>query len=550
MKPLTRPFSKINYILLITVCIIIFSCNSYYKASVANKKPETIDSLQLNNRYFVLRSGESSFYMKGVKLSSDKQTLQCILDSLPPEHQLHLSKGIRGNMRYKNTPAQLPVLNEVHLYIAQDNLIKAGDYTLTLDKVQKIEVLEKDRKRTTNSYVIGALGYTLGAFAVVGIIIAATKSSCPFVSAYNGTDFNVQGEIYGGAIYPQLVRHDYLSLKMAPAANGDLQIKISNELKEKQYTDIAELLVITHAKGTKVLSDESGNLYTVSKPQTAFSATLGNKDVRSALNEAGDNKLLYFDDSSTTNAGNELILGFNKSLQQNKARLILSLKNSYWLDFLYGDMIKGFGSYYPTFIKQQKKKPIDALKKWSRDQQIPLEISVETASGWKKITELTTIGPVTTREVVVQVDLSGTEGNITKIKLSSGFMFWEIDYAAIDYSNENNFTVQKINPYKATDETGKDVLSAFEKEDGVFLEQPLPGTVATLNYKWNKPADDKQTQSFILHTKGYYEHVREFTGKPNVKFLKQFTQPNAFAVYGKGMYRKLKNANLQSMAKN
>lgn len=537
-------------LLFVLIFIILPACHNYYKASSVNKKGQTIDSLQLQNRYFVLRSGSSSYYMKGIALSGDKKIIQCTLDSLPPEHKWHLQNGFKGKMRYKKTPEQLPILNEVHLYISQDNLIKPGDYTLQVEKVQKIEVLEKDKGRTTGSYVIGALGYTLGAVAVAAIIVAATKSSCPFVSAYDGKQFGLQGEIYGGAIYPQLVRNDYLPLKMALTSSDNLEIKISNELQEKQYTDIAELLVVTHDKASKVLADEKGNLYSINDPQWVTSATLGNKEVSAALKEAGDNQLLYFDDSTTTNAGNDLILSFNNVLQQKKAKLVLSLKNSYWLDYLYGDMIKGFGSYYHSFIKQQKKKPIDALKNWSREQQIPLEVSVETSAGWKKVTELTTIGPVATREVVVPIDLNETTGSITKIKLSCGYMFWEIDYAAIDYSTENNFTVQKINPYRATDETNKDVLSYFEKEDGIYLEQPVPGNIATLDYKWTPASSDNKTYSFILHTKGYYEHVREFKGKPNVKFLKQFIQPNAFAVYGKQLYKKLNTANLQNMAKN
>src|SRR5207237_9778106 len=144
------------------------------------------------------------------------------------------------------------------------NIKKSTDtLTLSLDRIQKIEVIEKDNKRTTNSYVIGAIGYTFGSLAVAAIIIVATKSSCPFVSANTGNEFELQGEIYGGAIYPQMARDDYMPLRMKPTAEGTLQVKISNELKEKQYTDFADLLLITHSENTKVLSDEKGNLYEI-----------------------------------------------------------------------------------------------------------------------------------------------------------------------------------------------------------------------------------------------------------------------------------------------
>jgi hypothetical protein len=96
--------------------------------------------------------------------------------------------GRGGNMRYKPGDSEdLPVLSEVHLYMPTIPAAAGQTVNLSLDQVQKIEVLERDRKRTTNSYVIGAIGYTLGAMAVALVIIAATKSSCPFVSAHDGT---------------------------------------------------------------------------------------------------------------------------------------------------------------------------------------------------------------------------------------------------------------------------------------------------------------------------------------------------------------------------
>ena len=189
---------------------ILPGCHNYYMATRAKDVTTSIDSLKSLDRFFILRNGDDAYYMKNIALSADRKTLECTLDSLPPQHQLHLQKGVKGKMQYrKSNPDEFPVLSEVHLYVPHDQVATSGNpYTLSLEKVQKIEVIEKDKKRTTNSYVIGAIGYTLGALAVAGIIIAATKSSCPFVSAYDGEQFALQGEIFGGAIYPHLERHD------------------------------------------------------------------------------------------------------------------------------------------------------------------------------------------------------------------------------------------------------------------------------------------------------------------------------------------------------
>jgi hypothetical protein len=538
--------------LLIPLFLLAISagCHNYYMATTKKKDPAVIDSLHTANRDFILRNGNNAYYMKMGAMSEDRKTVQVTLDSLSFIHQVYVNNGPKQNLKYKK-PAQEGVLNEVHFYIPYDSTIQIpSSYTLSLDKVQKIEVLEKDKKRTTNSYVIGTIGYTLGAMAVAIIIIAATKSSCPFVSADDGNSFSLQGEIYGGAIYPQLARHDYLPLKLAPSARGTYRIKISNELKEIQYTDMAELWVIEHQPGTKALAGANGELYSIAAPQAPVEATFRNRnDALKNIADANDLRLQYFDDTASRDGINELHVTFKKPAEAQKAKLLLTLKNSYFLDYLYGELAKGFGKYYATYMRKQHKKTAAELLKWVTEQKIPLEISLKTKHGWKKVQELTTIGPLTTRDVVVPLDLSEINSKELELRLSSGFMFWEVDAMAIDYSENTDFTVEKLPLSQAADETGKDIMSLLNKEDGQYLSQPEIGNVATLEYKAGKQQEG-MAYSYVFHTKGYYQHIRNFTGKADVKFLKQFTKPNAFPLYGMERYKQQHRANPLLFASN
>ncbi|WP_121353288.1 hypothetical protein [Flavisolibacter nicotianae] len=534
--------------------LLLSSCKNYYMARRVQPGQDAngeIDSLYNQARFFVLRTGSQAFYMKTMSLSSDQKTLTTTLDTLPPEHRLHLVNGRGGEMRYKKDDfADAGVLNEVHLYVPSMDVRAGETVNLSLDKVQKIEVLEKDKKRTTNSYVLGAIGFTLGTLAVAGVIIAATKSSCPFVSAYNGQEFLLQGEIYGGALYPQLARHDYLPLRMQPLADGTLQLKISNELKEKQYTDLSSLLVIKHDPGVKILPDENGKLYSVRSAAAPVSAKLGSgKDLLPFLLKENDQAVAYLDDQTTVDGSNTVSLQFTKAKKAKLAKLVLSLKNSYWLDQLYGELAQGFGRYYATYLDKQSKKPASQLVRWTKEQQIPLTVSLSAAGGWKKVADLTTTGPLANRSVVVPVDLSGVEGDIVNIRLSTGFLFWELDYAGIDFSANEAFGVEELSPAEARDERGQDVLAPLQREDNHFLEQPQIGNVATLVYK-PSPRDESKSYTYILHAKGWYRHVRDFTGKPNIAFLKQFTRPNAFPLYGRTRFRQIESQTLRMMAAN
>jgi hypothetical protein len=150
--------------------------------------------------------------------------------------------------------------------------------------------------------------------------------------------------------------------------------------------------------------------------------------------------------------------------------------------------------------------------------------------------------------MVVPVELPATGNDIIEIKLSAGFMFWEIDYAAMDFSKDNSFAIQKLSPVAARDEANINVLTKLTREDDLYLEQPEIGNVATLTYQGKINTDPGKKQTYILHAKGYYEHIRDFKHKPDVNFLGQFRKPNAFPVFGMQLYKKVKSESLQSLA--
>lgn len=300
-----------------------------------------------------------------------------------------------------------------------------------------------------------------------------------------------------------------------------------------------------------MLADEAGHLYSIGKPELPVSARLNNKPVNMAtLQQHHDHVLLPMDDTLYANGLNELELQFKKPAGATRAKLVLSLKNSYWLDYLYGELAKGFGKYYAWYLKQQNKRSPADLLSWVKEQQIPLELSVKTATGWQVVTRLTTIGPVATREVVVPLpETPAPDGTVT-VKLSSGFMFWEIDYAALDCTHDDAFTVKECAPIAALDELNHDVLPLLLQEDGKYCEQPVPGNIATLSYTYTPVTDSTHTQSFILHTKGYYTHVRHFQGGVNKAFLQPFKQPGAFTAFSLQRFKQLRRSQLEALSKN
>ena len=527
-------------VLLYTSALFIFACNQYYKVTPrayhnVQEKSTEIDSLRNANRYFILRNGADAYALSGISLSQDNQTLQAKLDTIPKDLTYHLGNKDRTRTSpvSKNTP-----LNQVHLFIDFDSTITYNTNSLALSKVKKIEIIEHDQRRTANASIGTGAAIVGGTLLLVGIIALATKSSCPFVSAYDGEGFSLQGEIYGGAIYPQLARNDYLPLKMRPLPDGSLQVKISNELKERQYTDMAHLWVITHRHNTQVFADEHGALHEVALSEKPVYAKLNEKkDVLESVSNANDDKLTLMDDSSRIDGVNDLVLRFKRTSNDTTALLLLTAKNSYFLDMLYGKIAQGLGTYYTSYVQEQKTKSAALLQQWIAEQKLPLQVSVKTGKSWAPVTMLPTIGPLASRQMLVPIPLPKAGSEEVEIKLSCGFYFWEIDEVKLAMKLPQQLEVQKLSPAKAIDHRGKGVTEQLAAQDKIFLEQPAIGDVTTITYKPKLSLKDGYKQTYILHANGYYEHIREFKNAPDIKFLSQFKSPGSMSKYGMELYQ-------------
>jgi len=167
----------------VTALTLMSSCSHYYKAvsvraNSSMQKAAAIDSLQKANRTLILRNGNGSFLINTAIINEKKNSIEFVLDSLPEKHRLHLTKGRKGKMKYYNKPNEIseagdkPVLTEAHIYTDTIANIITGKQDISINSIRRIEVIDKDSKRTTNSYVLGSV-ITVAAIAVIGAVIFA-----------------------------------------------------------------------------------------------------------------------------------------------------------------------------------------------------------------------------------------------------------------------------------------------------------------------------------------------------------------------------------------
>jgi hypothetical protein len=220
--------------------------------------------------------------------------------------------------------------------------------------------------------------------------------------------------------------------------------------------------------------------------------------------------------------------------------LILNAKNSLWLDYIYGEFTKLFGTAYNRFAEQRKRVLPEKSIQWMLDQGLLLSIYLETGNGWKFLDYFDMVGPLAARDLVMPIDLSDVKSDNLRIKLTCGQMFWELDYAAMDFTENLPVKIKYLDPTSAVDEKGTDVSKLLKAPDNLYLEQPEVGNEAVITYPEVTVTEGLAYTAF-LHSRGYYEYIRDYKTKPDVAYLKSFSKKGAFNEFSFQHYNKILN---------
>ena len=95
----------------------------------------------------------------------------------------------------------------------------------------------------------------------------AYPSSCPYLYAWNGKQFEFITDFMGGGEMgylespgryniPDPVEYVRMRSDQLKAKDGRYELRVTNELEEAMFVDRLQLLVVTHPSGTRGLSNE------------------------------------------------------------------------------------------------------------------------------------------------------------------------------------------------------------------------------------------------------------------------------------------------------
>jgi hypothetical protein len=162
-----------------------------------------------------------------------------------------------------------------------------------------------------------------------------------------------------------------------------------------------------------------------------------------------------------------------------------------------------------------------------------MKVYVEQGKEWKFIDIVDLVGPLAFRDVVVPIDVTNNSSDLIKIKLTAGFMLWDVDYVGMDYTTDENISVHYLNPSSAKTNDNKNVLNSISAKDDSYLAQRKTGDDVSITFQVPKNKTAGTQQDYIFYSRGYYNHVRDYKESPQLTTLLSFKMDGRFSKFSK-----------------
>ncbi len=372
--------------------------------------------------------------------------------------------------------------------------------TVDLREVTQVEVRSIAGWRT--AFLVG--GIILGILVVVAVIVAITKTSCPFVYVDGGGGLRFVGEAYSGATSRATQRDDLLPL---PALGTGPKVVLSNEARETQFTDLLELVVVDHPPGRRALATHDAAILVAGDGSPPIAAVdLDGRDTLAPLLEL-DGRTWQTDLGEVSRRSSPpvregLVLTFATPAGGDPRALVLDAGNTPWLDVVFGRFFALLGerleSYQDQTDQPEAREPTLA---WREREGVDLRVEMERGGRWERVAVVPTVGPASLRQFAVP--LPGTDGPVTRVRLTGGVGFWMADRIVLAPVEASRPVARTFLPARAVQSDGTDVRRSLATTDGDYQVLATRGERVDLAFELPAPAPGLVRDAF-LHTSGYY----------------------------------------------
>jgi hypothetical protein len=544
-------FRKFRIHAILCLPLFWFLCSGCFRHFYSTNTANQIDSASLMKlidaqKYFILHdlSNNRQYALNNIKIS--EENLVAEKASLPPEHELYEHPA---NSDHNAFPVKHQdwVLYEVHLY-SQNAGTDSLHVKIPLKDFGRIDVYKLDKKSTNRSKVGSIVGITLTTATVI-VAIAAISATNEAVNGVNNlktvncspqvfiTDHNesaLQGTLYSGAIAASLKRSDYLPLTLTENSGDKIRITIMGKDEEDIMLNSVQLMQVSHKENDQVLIDRKGNVLVYNKPARPVQVSIGpGQDQRSEI-IARDGNYYSFTNHTSEGTSSDILFDFSKPVQSTSGKLIINAKNSAWSYYLFNQFKSLYGNYYPDLILKKDKADSAQVLQCELDQFLPMLVSVKYKGAWKFVDYFPTAGISNSRDLIMNMDLEEfKDSNNIQVRLQTTYMFWDLDYAAMDFSTNNIYRTEFI-PASMVSLVNRDNESVDPELSGqhsnIFVRGPLR---LDLEFNIQPSLEAGMKNSYFLAGNGYYHDNSRFEGEAHIGELSRFSGKGAFDKYSR-----------------
>ena len=472
-----------------------------------------------------------------------------------PEEDNPDSRKYRDEKKFDDTIKE-EILDRVKLYVDALHFLSGDTAYVPFASIHKYDIYRADSRRDAGLAlaVIGGAAF-IALMVAIAVAIAnyepTPTRSCPYIYTYSGDSCRFEGEIFGGAIFRSLERDDYLALHRDDVfQNGCYKVKMANMLQEVQYINQAELILVDHDTNVRILLDKYGHVQSVGEaeaPHSAFDSR--NNDILSKIYKS-DQETYNFNEEPDVSISymNHIDLVFRSHSTPDSCKLLVKGHNSLWIDLLTTGIITSLGNKFPYWIGLMDRKSSEKQKEWVLSQGLPLQVYLLKGQKWQFADYFDIVGPIAAREMVLPLDvqdawsedLTGSSHQYQlSVRLVTGFNFWQVDYAAMDFTENVTFEKTVLPANIVTDQNGMDVTASLMEDDKRYIVQKQMGDKAFLNFVI--PDNFSPSGSIFLHSKGYYHHIVGKSGKSELAFVWSFLKPGRLSEYSFECYLDLQD---------
>lgn len=541
---LFRKKKKIAYIFLAFIILTLSSCflNFYRTNTKPSINADNVSRLKSENKYFVIHFSNSINVLEDMYVKND--SLFGKINLLPPIHAKYLHPNTASSKNRVKHIDKKNALMEVHLYTNLQLFADDSLFAAPLTSFNRSDVYELNKSATNTNHILSTVGIVVTVGLIIGTIAAIAAASaaadaasgcnCPQVYIENNGTYNFTSGLYSGAVYSTLERTDYLPLSTISSDAKNISFKIANAKNEEQFINKVELLQVNHTSEINVLADRHGNIYSYEKTFAPTAALTDNNNNIKQVLEQTDEQYYSFDNNANKNGLSDVRLIFDKPANADNAKLIIHARNTYWGGLLHKEFINLFGDDFEKWrAKQEAANPKD-LEKWQTDQALPLMVYIKQNNEWKFVDYFQLIGNTASRDMIMQIDTKNISGDKIELKLETAYRFWDLDFAAIDYTNNQNFITTVIEPAEAIKSGSTNEKQTLLNSDKEYVHLVNDESIS---FKYQIPASQTATASYFLVSGGYYHSLEQITGKANYNELIKFKKPGAFDKFSREKYK-------------